>query len=255
MKKILPILLIFLTLTFVGCKNHVSENKTAKTEKVAVYSTKGYQLLQQKCLICHLITPDPAKMNQMIAPPIARVKEHYKPVYPNKEAFVQAVMTYVNDPSETRSLMPGAVKKFHLMPKIKYDQRELRQIAEALYVVELKNVPKMISGKGMTLHNGKKWKLLPESMKQMDRVVAELDKTNTNDLSACHKLGKDIFAVSKALMLNKAYEGDLYHQLQYFFHGIENNMHALMAAQTTGEAQKEVLLLKAKFDKFYDYFE
>ncbi|MGB8375735.1 MAG: hypothetical protein WCE57_10480, partial [Salegentibacter sp.] len=112
-------------------QEEISVNKEVEQNTAA--DSRGYELLKQKCYICHFEKPDPSKRDQMIAPPMLQVQEHYKPTYPNKEDFVNAIMAIVKNPSAEKTLMPGAVKKFNLMPKLIYDDAELRLIAETIY--------------------------------------------------------------------------------------------------------------------------
>jgi len=128
MKKYI-LIIAFIALNITACNNKEkskaseSSNEELPKETSAIVS-KGYELMKQKCFICHFEKPDPTKMAQMIAPPMLRVQEHYKPAYAEKENFVKAVMAYVNNPSQDKTLMPGAVKKFNLMPKVVYDQNK-----------------------------------------------------------------------------------------------------------------------------------
>ena len=54
-------------------------------------NSKGYELMKRKCYSCHFEKPVPLKREQMIAPPMLRVQEHYKPMYPNKTEFEDAI--------------------------------------------------------------------------------------------------------------------------------------------------------------------
>ena len=115
MKKYI-LIIAFIALNITACNNKekskASENSNEELPKeTSAIVSKGYELMKQKCFICHFEKPDPAKMAQMIAPPMLRVQEHYKPAYAEKENFVKAVMAYVNNPSQDKTLMPGAVKK------------------------------------------------------------------------------------------------------------------------------------------------
>ena len=141
-------------------------------------NSKGYELMQQKCYLCHFEKPTPSKRDQMIAPPMLRVQEHYKPTYPNKDEFVNAIMAIVKNPSDEKTLMPGAVKKFKLMPKLIYDDAELRLIAETIYDYDFGSAPKMrmqMTGGMLQLDNGKKWILKKESIEQINTVVNKIN--------------------------------------------------------------------------------
>ncbi len=260
MKKytiVIFILLIFLS----SCKKEEKANSVPENNLKAVSDkitdTKGYELMKQKCFICHFETPDPSKMEQMIAPPIQRVQEHYKPSFPNKEDFVKAVMAYVNNPSEEKTLMPGAVKKFNLMPKVVYDQQELKAIVETLYAFNFESSPKMHQKMTGSLHlnKGKKWKIKPETFDRINAVKKKLDTFNSDNLSDYNQLGKEVFNDAKFILLDKDYEGAVFDQLHNFFGGIEGHIHALIATNSVEVAQKQVVILKNEFNNFNQYFE
>ena len=260
--KIKSLLSVLLVLSIVSCTTDKKEkiNKTNGITEiendVAKNTSKGYELMQEKCFLCHFEKPDPSRRDQMIAPPFLRVQEHYKPTYPKKDDFVAAVMDIINDPSVDKTLMPGAVKKFELMPKIVYDQDELRLIVETLYDMDYGDSPKMrMNNHDLTLNNGEKWKLTEKSIEQINDIVANLNSFNATDISAYNKLGKDIFDEAKMIMLDESYSGELWEQIHTFFNGIEDNMHTLISTKSIDEAKGQVTLLKAEFNQFYDYFE
>ena len=261
MKKYISII-VLVALYVSGCetkeKSKISE--TSKEEPIKETSetiTKGYALMKQKCFICHFEKPDPAKMGQMIAPPMLRVQEHYKPSYMDKESFVKAIMAYVNNPSQDKTLMPGAVKKFNLMPKVIYDQTELKSIVETLYHLDFGSMPKMHLkiGSGLSLNNGQKWKLKPTSIEQVQTIAKKLNSYESNSISDYNQLGKDVFDDAKMILLDTDYTGDLFDQIHFFFGGIEDNMHTLIATKSLKEANQQVVILKTEFANFNKYFE
>ena len=236
-------------------KNNGNNIEKATDKEVAELTSKGYELMKQKCFICHFEKPDPARRDQMLAPPFLRIQEHYKPTYPKKDEFIKAVMAIINNPSEENTLMPGAVKKFNLMPKLVYDQEELRLIAEALYDIDYGSAPKMRMNQDLQMNNGEKWKLTKESMVQINAIIKNLDDFQTSDITAYNQLGKDVFNDAKVIMLDDSYDGELWNQIHNFFSDIEDNMHALMATKSLIEAENEVVILKIKFGEFTNYFE
>ncbi len=261
MKKLIPAMVV-IALFLIGCgnndKNKVFEKGEKKlTTQTDVKISKGYEMMKQKCFICHFEKPDPTKMGQMIAPPMLRVQEHYKPSYPEKENFIKAVMAYINNPSQDKTLMPGAVKKFNVMPKVVYDQTELRTIVETLYHLDLGSMPKMHMkmGNGLQLNNGEKWQLKPESITQVQSILKKLNDFKSNNISDYNQLGKDVFDDAKMILLDKDYTGKLFDQIHFFFGETENNMHALMATKSIDVANKQIVILKAEFNSFNKYFE
>jgi len=259
------LLLVFLlVVSILSCntdkKEKYEKNDAASTEEVSkidevVYTSKGYELMKQKCFICHFERPDPSRRDQMLAPPFLRVQEHYKPTYPKKEEFVTAIMAIVNNPSEENTLMPGTIRKFNLMPKLVYDQEELRLIAEVLYDIDYGSAPKMRMNQDLRLNKGKKWKLTDKSMGQINAIIKNLDNFEATEISAFNQLGKDVFSEAKVIMLDDSYEGELWDQIHNFFSDIEGNMHELMATNSMDEANNELTILKIKFEEFSNYFE
>lgn len=227
--------------------------------ETALFDSKGYALMSQKCYVCHFPKPDPATKNQMIGPPMLRIQEHYKPVYPNKEDFIISIIDFINNPSEEKTLMPGAVKKFNLMPKLTYDDKELQLIAETLYDIDFGNAPKMkmamMGVNGIQLDNGKKWKLKPESIQLMDTVIKKVNDFESDNVADYNQLAKEVFNDAKKIMLDDAYTEEKFDQIHLFFSGIERNMHSLMTVESTGEAKNQLAELKMKLNDFNTYFE
>ncbi|MBT8185955.1 MAG: DUF3365 domain-containing protein, partial [Eudoraea sp.] len=89
----------------------------------------GKIILETECYICH--NPR-ASEESMIAPPMIDIKKHYITENTTKEEFTVDLMNWVNDP-EQNSKMPGALKKFGIMPYIPYPEDAIAQIAEYLY--------------------------------------------------------------------------------------------------------------------------
>ncbi len=237
-------------------EENVSLNEEAEQKMVA--HSKGYELIQQKCYICHIEKPDPSKRDQMIAPPMLQVQQHYKPIYPNKDEFVNAMVSFIKNPSQEKTLMPGAVKKFELMPKLIYDEAELRLMAESMYEYDFGSAPnmrmQMMSGK-LQLNNGEKWVLNKESMEQINAIIKKINNFKSTDISDYQQLGKDIFNDAKFIMLDDSYTGELFDQIHIFFSGIEQNMHNLIATESIAEAEKQLTELKNQFKEFHNYFE
>ncbi len=259
MKKVLAIIAI--ASIFVACNSNSSENtenkKTDSNKKQEAYSGKGYQLMQQKCFVCHMEKPDPSNKASMIAPPMMRVQEHYKPSYKNKDEFVNAIVTFVSSPDEKKALMPGAVRKFNLMPNLGYDKEEIKLIAETLFDIDFGTMPKMKmehSG-SLSLNNGEKWKLKPESMEAVNSIIEKLNSFQSEDVPAYNQLGSDVFDLAKTILLDSDYKGDLLDQIHFFFGSVEGNIHALEATNSADEAKQLVEKLKKQFAEFGKYFE
>ena len=256
--------IIFITLSLFSCNSNKKEktlkeakdNKVPQKEETNAYNTKGYELMQQKCFICHIEKPDPSKKDLMIAPPMLRVQEHYKPSYPDKNDFVQAITEWVKNPTETKTLMPGTIRKFNLMPKLPYEDADLKLISEVLFDIDFGDMPKMRKNmnKGLQLNNGKKWKLNKYTIEQVNSLTKQIEDFRSDDITSYQQLGKDVFDNAKTILLDESYEGDLFNQLHYFFRDVEENIHLLVSSTSVNDAKKHQDILKIKFNEFNYYF-
>ena len=267
-------------------KSFSPEEKTT-SEEIAKSDDKsteqdGYTLMKQFCFSCHMETPDPSKHDQMIAPPMANVKEHYISTYPDKDEFIKAVVNWVNKPDENKVLMPGAVRRFNLMPPLPIGDDKLKAIAEALYEKDFgtrmggghghgkgrghgkgqgqdngygKGRGHNMMGGKMQLNNGQKWKLAGNDFNKIQEIQKKLQQNDLKDVNAYRQLGKDVFNSARSILLNKDYKDETLQQVQIFFHNIEEDMHNLMAVNTVEDGKKYQSVLQKKFAEFNDYFE
>ena len=93
-----------------------------------VFANDGKALYGQLCASCH--TPN---ASVKIAPPIFAVVDHVRQAYPQREDFIAQIIEWVDEPKEEVALMPGAIRKFNLMPKLGYSQNDVKEIAEYLF--------------------------------------------------------------------------------------------------------------------------
>ncbi|MEZ4983733.1 MAG: DUF3365 domain-containing protein [Saprospiraceae bacterium] len=78
-----------------------------------------------------------AAIDNRVAPPMEAVKRHYITSETTADAFADALVAFLKDPSKERSIMPGAVAKFGLMPKMNFQEEQVRAIAQYIYHTEL----------------------------------------------------------------------------------------------------------------------
>jgi len=105
---------------------------TAMCSDVVMAATSGSELFEKHCNQCHVKAGRPTA-----APPIFAVIHHLKKEYPERNEFIKKVVDWVNNPNEKESLMPGAVRRFGLMPKLGYAEADVRSIAQYLYDGEI----------------------------------------------------------------------------------------------------------------------
>lgn len=133
-------LLFFSVILLVSCNFNTQSEYVAMAENQD-YTTiemaqqhPGKKLMEINCYVCH--NPKAAE-ESMIAPPMIAVKMHYISEDTTKEEFVAAMVEWSKNPSVESSKMPGAVKKFGLMPYQFYPENNIRQIAEYMFDNEI----------------------------------------------------------------------------------------------------------------------
>ena len=138
MKKFIA--LISLSIGLMSCSSWTKEkNEGITAQNAATASTlqtsEGYTLMKNNCYACH--NPNSASHDDLIAPPLVAVKRRYQMQYPKKEEFVNAMVEWVQNPSQEKILMPGAVNQFNVMIKMPLDAKVLQNIASYMYENEL----------------------------------------------------------------------------------------------------------------------
>ncbi len=248
-------ILLFLTQSIIA-----QQDKSATVER-------GYQLMTTYCYACH--NPNVTSHDQMLAPPMIMVKRHYQPNFPQRDDFINAIVSWVHHPSMEKVLMPGAVRKFKIMPPLAYPEDDLVAIAGYMFDNELDKPvmmtemhngadnrnQRMAEMSSLTLNDGKKWKvdhLTIETMKSVNTMVSDFSGKEVGDY---RQLGKDLFAEAKKVLLDENNQGEAFEQLHAFFHGLENNMHQLMEVKTVEEGEKYKGLLEVHARLFDNYFE
>jgi len=83
---------------------------------------------EARCLICHGSTQ---MGQQRLAPPMVMVKRHYQSL--SQQEFEKVVMAWVKKPEAKKSKMPGAIRRFNLMPTFVIPESEVKLIANYIY--------------------------------------------------------------------------------------------------------------------------
>ncbi|NNJ54866.1 MAG: DUF3365 domain-containing protein [Bacteroidia bacterium] len=110
--------------------NQKTESSKSTPEELAA----GFQLLEANCFTCH--SPR-GSIESRIAPPMIAIKKHYIDENTTKEEFTKDLVAFVSHPSEDISKMPGARRKFGLMPQMNFSEEQLTQIAAYLFETEI----------------------------------------------------------------------------------------------------------------------
>ena len=114
--------------TYQTIQNNQSEEYTLALE--------GKKLMETHCYLCH--SPTAEEQTGRIAPPMIAIKAHYLEDSKHKQEFVSQITNFVQHPSQDKVKMPGAVKKFGLMPKQAFPEGSLEKIAHYMhdYLIE-----------------------------------------------------------------------------------------------------------------------
>jgi mono/diheme cytochrome c family protein len=111
-------------------KGYTALNKADATTNY-LQTDNGYTLMKNNCYACH--NPKATSHDEILAPPFKAVKMHYTRAYDSKEEFVNAMVSWVQNPDEDKALMFGAVKRFKVMPKLALPTEDLEKIAAYIY--------------------------------------------------------------------------------------------------------------------------
>ena len=95
---------------------------------------EGFELYESNCISCH--SPN-ASMDNRLAPPMIAVKKHYWEEDMTLEVFTKDIATFLNSPSTDNSKMPGAVRRFNLMPKMNFTNDQISKIASYIFYTEI----------------------------------------------------------------------------------------------------------------------
>ena len=93
---------------------------------------QGKQLFTNYCSACHGVSSGQGKGNRL-APPIIAVKKHYIDTYSDEQSFIKAVADWVAKPDESKALMPGAIRRFKMMPPMPFPRNDIEKIASYIF--------------------------------------------------------------------------------------------------------------------------
>jgi hypothetical protein len=126
------IVFIGLSLLVLSCNQKKEVDKNQNSKVVSTDGLEGKKLMETNCYVCH--SPNAPEGEGRIAPPMVAIKARYidKEGY-TKDAFIGAIKSFVENPTEEKALLYGAVRKHGLMPKQVFPEGSLNKIAEFMY--------------------------------------------------------------------------------------------------------------------------
>lgn len=83
------------------------------------WAEDGKAIFLRTCATCHFLQRDPARRDEMVAPPIDMMSAHVREaVQGDRDAFIRRVVDYIRAPAPGKSVDALAVQRFGLMPAI-----------------------------------------------------------------------------------------------------------------------------------------
>lgn len=128
----LIVLMPFLALLIFNCsgKSEGEKSPIATAEALPEELAKGHELAKVYCFNCH--SPE-GGIEKRLAPPMIAIKKHYIDEHTTLASFTEQLIAYVQQPDEDISRMPGARKRFGLMPALPLPEAQLTEIASYIY--------------------------------------------------------------------------------------------------------------------------
>ncbi len=87
------------------------------------------------CYTCH--NPDVASHEDMIAPPLFGIKNHYLQSTNGRDEFINNMTAFIMNPTEETALMKGPVRRFGLMPRHELTEDQVRSIVTFIHDNEI----------------------------------------------------------------------------------------------------------------------
>lgn len=142
MKNYIKIIFLAILVLLSSCYNQSNKSENiaeapgvASPQPTEAISEDAYSLLQTRCLICH--TDKNLPHDQLIAPPMAAVKNRYTSITDSKDEFVNRIVEFTLSPNVNEAVMYGAVRRFSLMTPVVLPEDTLRKIAAFLYETDI----------------------------------------------------------------------------------------------------------------------
>lgn len=153
----ISIMLMFAAFNITEISARSKKKKKAKTKTEQNVYTKmsraaTIKTMEDNCFSCHI--PD-ANASMRVAPIWKEIKNAYKTTAQSderansktkkeleaktKQNFVESFVKFTTQPDEENSKMPGAIKKYGIMPKFTYDKNVIYNIAHLIYDSDLNN--------------------------------------------------------------------------------------------------------------------
>lgn len=127
-----PLTLLIVFAFIFSCKDSQkpSYSKKKVTSNLKVQEHIGKRLMETNCYTCH--SPS-SNETERVAPPMIAIKKHYINNNTTKDVFIESMQNWIKNPTEENAKMPGAVKRFGVMPKQAFPKETIKQISDYMF--------------------------------------------------------------------------------------------------------------------------
>ena len=113
-----------------NAEQYLGENSITSTPEI-IKDNNGDELFKIYCNVCH--GNEISDSQARLAPPIYMVKQHYANRFEDKGIFIDRISDWIIKPSENTTVMPGAIRRFNLMPPLALDEKDRKAIADYIF--------------------------------------------------------------------------------------------------------------------------
>lgn len=107
----------------VGCAPSSNDAADFSLELSSTEIQEGQRAVRLQCATCHGVGDN--KQDEMLAPSLWAVRQHYIKKYPDPDVFVAAMLAFLDEPTDATGLMPQAIEHYGLMAMLPLAEAEL----------------------------------------------------------------------------------------------------------------------------------
>lgn len=121
----------FVVLQFNACKTDKKTNSNSFANDVHTLS-----IVMQQCVSCHKAETN---ANLVSGPSLGQIRAGYLTHYQDSTSFVDAIQSFLKNPSKENVMLHKSYTKYGLMPKIEFDSADISHIAAYLYAHDIES--------------------------------------------------------------------------------------------------------------------
>ncbi|MTB50334.1 DUF3365 domain-containing protein [Lewinella sp. W8] len=134
LKQLFSFLLLFLVFFSCSETDPAGEAQLPSDPAILAAMDRGQELLRINCESCHHPSDS---LGGRLAPPMVAVKDHYLSDTSTLEGFTWAFTRSVQKPNPYYAKMPGAIRRFGLMPALPLPDDQLADIATYVFYAQM----------------------------------------------------------------------------------------------------------------------